>query len=165
MTLRLGENPLASDVTAKSSSGSGVRPNPFAGTVKEGLKRIRARLLDLTIRNKLLHFRHTARSTLRIVDELPNQLFEDLVAGREFSFDPVPQPSPSQIQKFWEIKNGQDPAADSNAKEIPPVEEFAAFIDIHTRFEFHAPRGRTVRKSMKTIASKPCFTRNVSRPF
>ncbi|MBE4751494.1 DUF4011 domain-containing protein [Corallococcus sp. ZKHCc1 1396] len=42
------------------------------------LERQRTRLLDLSASNRLLHFRHTARTSLRLVDELPGLIFERL---------------------------------------------------------------------------------------
>lgn len=47
------------------------------------LERLRMRLLDLTARNRLIHFRHTKRGSLRIIDELPNQLVEKLLSETE----------------------------------------------------------------------------------
>ena len=45
------------------------------------LEQLRKKLLDLMARNKLLNFRHTKRSCLRITDELPDQLLEVLLDG------------------------------------------------------------------------------------
>jgi len=39
-----------------------------SGGTAAGLEKIRARLLDLTNRNRLLNFRHTSASSIRIVD-------------------------------------------------------------------------------------------------
>jgi very-short-patch-repair endonuclease len=58
----------------------------FSGDVARGLSRMRLRLLDLTNGNRLLNFRHYRKSSLRIVDELPDPLFSQLVDGRELSF-------------------------------------------------------------------------------
>jgi len=57
-----------------------------------GLERIRARLLDLTNRNKLLNFRHTLRSSLSIVGVPPDALFDALLDGTPISFKSVPEP-------------------------------------------------------------------------
>ena len=55
--------------------------------VREELNRFRKKLLDLTANNRLLHYRKSKASTLQIVDELPNQIFDRLVnANRSFSF-------------------------------------------------------------------------------
>jgi hypothetical protein len=39
------------------------------------------RLLDLTTRNRLLSFTHSVAGCLRVVDELPDQLFTKLLEG------------------------------------------------------------------------------------
>jgi very-short-patch-repair endonuclease len=62
------------------------------GSTRIGLERIRARLLDLTNRNKLLNFRHTLRSSLSVVGVLPDFLFDTLIESDSVSFRPVPQP-------------------------------------------------------------------------
>jgi len=68
----------------------------FHGNTKAGLDRLRTRLLDLTNRNRLLHFRHSKKSSLRVVDELPNVLFNRLLDGDKLVFKPVPEPKPEE---------------------------------------------------------------------
>jgi hypothetical protein len=64
----------------------------LAGGTAAGLEKIRARLLDLTNRNRLLNFRHTRASSMRIVDVDPNVVFARLLNGEEMSLRPVPEP-------------------------------------------------------------------------
>lgn len=45
-------------------------------------------LIDLTRRNKLLNYRPTKRTTVEIVDELPQQVLRQLLEGESFEFDP-----------------------------------------------------------------------------
>lgn len=65
----------------------------LVGNTKIGLERIRARLLDLTNRNRLLNFRHTPKSSLSVVGAFPDFVFESLVDGESLSFKPVPEPA------------------------------------------------------------------------
>lgn len=62
--------------------------------VLAAIKQYRSRLLDLSNRNPLINFRHSERSRthLRIVNEIPEILFKKLDAGKELSFDAVPEP-------------------------------------------------------------------------
>lgn len=63
------------------------------GDVRAGLERMRKRLLDLTGRNRLLNFpQRPSKTSLRTVDELPDELFAHLVNGRDLVFTPVPRP-------------------------------------------------------------------------
>ncbi|MFW5740534.1 MAG: DUF4011 domain-containing protein, partial [Myxococcota bacterium] len=66
-----------------------VEPSP---TFITGLDKVRTRLLDLTLANRLIHFRHSKRSSLRVVDELPDVLWGRLHDGDELQFVPVPEP-------------------------------------------------------------------------
>ena len=49
------------------------------------IEKLRLKLLDLSLRNPLLNFKFTKR-TLRLIDELPDQVFSSLIDGRSFSF-------------------------------------------------------------------------------
>jgi hypothetical protein len=63
----------------------------LGGNPADVLAALRTRLLDLTLTNRLLNFKHGAR-TVRVIDELPDQLFERLREGAELEFLPVPEP-------------------------------------------------------------------------
>lgn len=76
-----------------------VKKEFFKDNTLEGLKKIRKRLLDLTPRNRLLNFRHSKRSSLRVVNELPDELFKRLMDHQSFIFKPVPEPKPEEYKK------------------------------------------------------------------
>ncbi len=57
--------------------------------VERQLRKTRERLLDLTFRNRLLSFRETKTGTLRVIDEIPAEIFDLMVLqGRTMSFLP-----------------------------------------------------------------------------
>src|SRR4051794_16456335 len=56
------------------------------------LEKLRTRLLDLTLSNRLLNFRQTSSRVVRVIDELPDQLFGRLRTGGELELVPVPEP-------------------------------------------------------------------------
>ena len=64
----------------------------LTGSTEIGLDRIRTRLLDLTNRNKLLNFRHSNASSLRVVDVSLDPVFVRLRAEEKLAFLPVPEP-------------------------------------------------------------------------
>lgn len=77
--------------------------------VKDGIGRalenLRAKLIDLTANNRLLNFKHGSgvsgsQSILRIIDELPNELWNRLVADKRLVFDPVPEPGHSELERY-----------------------------------------------------------------
>ncbi len=63
-----------------------------AVTLTPVLERVRRRLLDLSANNALLNYRHPKASSLRIVDEVPAQVFERLIDSRRMSFAPLMEP-------------------------------------------------------------------------
>jgi len=68
----------------------------FGGDVCAGLEKVRTRLLDLSKRNRLLNFKHT-KSCLRVIDELPDQIFRKLVEGKSLSINPVRIPNSKKL--------------------------------------------------------------------
>jgi hypothetical protein len=85
----------SASITSGSGPNSPISEDFLLGNTKAGLERIRARLLDLTNRNRLLNFRHTSRSSLAIVGVLPDALFDTLLEGDPVTFKPVPEPNTS----------------------------------------------------------------------
>ncbi|MEK7993752.1 MAG: DUF4011 domain-containing protein [Planctomycetota bacterium] len=94
------------------------------GDTAAGLERLRKRLLDLTPRNRLLHFRHPRASSLRIVDELPNVIFQRLVTGHKLAFKPVPD---SPLGEY--LPGGTK----------PEVKDYATKLGIATSFDLPQP--------------------------
>lgn len=62
--------------------------------VKAAIQQYRAKLLDLSTRNPLINFRHSdrSRSHIRVIEEIPEKLFERLESSRQLWFDPLPDP-------------------------------------------------------------------------
>ena len=69
-------------------------------TIASTIEKLRLKLLDLSLRNPLLNFKFTKR-TLRLIDELPDQVFSSLIDGRSFSFLPLPEPTQAELDN-WE---------------------------------------------------------------
>src|SRR5262245_52915574 len=59
---------------------------------------LRERLLDLSLRNPMLSFKHraTSKRLLQIVDAVPEEVYRKLV-GEDSAFDLVPLPDPDEI--------------------------------------------------------------------
>lgn len=61
--------------------------------LREPLQQMRRRLLDVSNRNRLLNFRESKVRTIRIVDELPDQVFSSIVSnGRSMDLLSVAEP-------------------------------------------------------------------------
>lgn len=104
----------------KESTG---QPSPsissdfLTGSTEIGLDRIRTRLLDLTNRNKLLNFRHSNASSLRVVDVPIDSVFTRLRDNDKLGFLPVPEP---------ELTPGSD---------RPTAKEYASKLGWNTSFD------------------------------
>ncbi len=86
--------------------------------IEQRLERLRRKLLDLSTTNRMLSFRHPRASCLRIVDELPGQVFDLLVEGAALTFEPVPEPTLRELEAFNapppdQVKRATEPRAGS----------------------------------------------------
>jgi very-short-patch-repair endonuclease len=75
-----------------NTSGPAISADFLTGSTETGLDRIRTRLLDLTNRNKLLNFRHSPASSLRVVDVPVDTVFRQLRDTEKLAFAAVPEP-------------------------------------------------------------------------
>jgi len=113
----------------------------FSGNISiaQGLGQLRTRLLDLTGRNRLLNFRHTAGRSLQFVSANPAAIFQRLVVAsgsQKVLIAPVPDPAP----ELWNEKNGR--------LAPPDAREHASFLGINTTFEL--PTGAQLLASEET---------------
>ncbi len=126
-----------------ADAGSVEKPDYLTGDVASGLERLRKRLLDLSKSNRLLNFRYYARSTLRVIDELPDQLFENFINGGVSILEPVPLPVKAKEKlSFWKEHKHLLDTPDQleklrNEREIPipPVEAYARWKGIRVDYE------------------------------
>ncbi len=83
------ETTRSNDSTTDSLDATPAASEETAADVHDAMARVRQRLLDLTMRNRLLSFRLSKRA-VPIVDELPRQTLECLVGqGRAMRLDPL----------------------------------------------------------------------------
>ena len=98
----------------------------------ESLEAIRTRLLDLTMRNPLLSFKHPKGKSVQIIDEVPNQIADFLKSGKSFVFVPIPDPTKKQLIESGLIDVNQSLDASNN---YPAVEAWAKKLGFNTSFE------------------------------
>jgi hypothetical protein len=99
------------------------------------LENLRKRLLDLTARNSLINFRHSKGTTLRIIDELPDQLVETLLAEREMRFLSIPEPTREQLIEAGYIEIDKETDQEVRLKKDPSAEEWARWLGLNTSYE------------------------------
>ncbi|TDX23832.1 AAA domain-containing protein [Modicisalibacter xianhensis] len=64
----------------------------IAGIIASRIESMRPRILDMTMRNSLIstRFRDTSHTHIRLVDELPSEVVNRLIAGETLKLDPLP---------------------------------------------------------------------------
>src|ERR1700681_4679878 len=100
-------NGTTKDTTAQPAPN--ISADFLTGNTEIGLDRIRTRLLDLTNRNKLLNFRHSNASSLRVVDVPIDSVFRRLRDNEKLSFLPVPMAN---------VDDGEGPTAKDHADDL-----------------------------------------------
>jgi hypothetical protein len=93
-------NPQAAKVSRPPlSAGPASGDSGVAEMVKLGIQKAREKLIDLTLRNGMLNYRHTETSSrhVRIIDVNPGILVESLSA--EVSIDVLPLPPVETIPR------------------------------------------------------------------
>ncbi len=87
-------------------------PN-LSGLVRAGIDRLRAKLLDLSMANRLLNFKHSekSRTHIRVVDEIPEVLFGKLEDAKNLLFawidEPDSEPADERAPEFREALAGR----------------------------------------------------------
>lgn len=97
--------------------------------VRGVVQQYRAKLLDLSSRNPLINFRHSerSRSHIRIIDEIPELVFEKLILGKQLTFKPLPDPeleppdeSVASLQAAFRRARGADENYNTALTELGP---------------------------------------------
>ena len=88
--------------------------------IEKKLQSARERLLDLTLRNRLLNFRPSKRRTIQVVDEIPKEIFNILVLKeRMMQFKPSEQRQEDVIEEIAPLSQ----ASDADGELLPWLQE------------------------------------------
>ncbi len=105
-----------------------------SGFAFDSLESVRKKLLDLSGRNTLLNYRHPKASCIRLIDELPDQIYEVLTLGKVFTFIPVPEPTERELIEAGYIE--VDPVSKQKTSiEYPTAEQWAKYLGLDTRYD------------------------------
>jgi Protein of unknown function (DUF4011) len=116
----------------------------LAGSTEAGLEKIRTRLLDLTNRNRLLNFKHSTASSLRIVDVDMDVVFRRLLDTEKLALHHVPEPETVSRPKIsaadnaetlgWRISYDLEEPSDNNKNsKVLPVLHYFEGLETLTR--------------------------------
>jgi len=86
--------------------------------ILEALEKLRLRLLDLTLHNRLLNFRHSPGKCIQFVDVQPNVVFHRLMEGTDKRIFLLPIPEPHRREWINVAGRLTKPDAKDYAKKI-----------------------------------------------
>ncbi|SEI98325.1 Part of AAA domain-containing protein [Azotobacter beijerinckii] len=119
-------------------------PGTSRGEGKEGtvdappssLEKLRSRLLDLSARNRLLNFSHArSKRFVRVIDELPDQLFAKLTEEKSMRFAAVPEPTEQQLLEHGYLLRDEATGLLAESGKLPGAEEWAARLGMASDHE------------------------------
>jgi len=122
------------------------------------LEAVRKRLLDLTGRNALLNYKHPKGSCIRLIDELPNQIYQHLLDGKKFTFIPVPEPTEKELINAGYIKFDER-TSKKISSDYPTAEQWAKKLGLTTSYELPQEQstsdGRHQDSNLQTLFYAP----------
>ena len=92
--------------------------------VQEQLESLRQKLLDLTMRNRLLNYRESKARTIRVIDELPQEVYDILVLrekAMQFKPDPEGGGNDTQAERRHDAQDPNPDPGDGHTKEEESV--------------------------------------------
>lgn len=136
--------------------------DPF---VLESLELMRKKLLDLTARNRLLNFPIQQKgAALRVIDEIPNQLCNELLADHDLKFKPVPPPTREQLIKYGYLEVDEDNGEERQLKPSPDARDWAKVLGFDVGYELPREEGALVMISIRMMRFRFCFIRRKWNP-
>lgn len=109
-------------------------PTPPEVFAFDSLESVRKKLLDLSSRNILLNYRHPKPKSLRLIDELPDQVVEVLRTGSSLTFLPVAEPTEKELITAGYIEIDPE-TRQKKSKEYPTAEQWAKHIGFATNYD------------------------------
>lgn len=132
-----------------------MKPDELLTITQEALTKLREKLLDLSRRNRLLNFRETAL-TIRIIDELPNEIYNTLVIeNKGMVFIPIPEENkePNSTKQLTFLQNVEN-TPETNRKKTVEVTRSTQNIDK----DYELPIPEKIENKHKNIYLQTPFT-------
>jgi len=127
--------------------------------LEERLKRWKEKLIDLSKRNRLLNFRQTKVTTVKIVDEIPSEIYKLVYLDgqtMEFLAKPEDEEENSEDEDEGQLKvQGEE---NNTPKEISPTQEFQ-------KYEGEELEDKHIDKYLQTNLTKEQLQKNLFRIY
>lgn len=111
--------------------------NKDAGTdslALNSLERIRQRLVDTSARNRLINCRQDRAQVIRLVDELPDQVYQRLAEGKPFELEAVPSPTHQELLDEGYIEFDEE-TGECTKDTYPKPDTWARRYNINTDYD------------------------------
>lgn len=104
--------------------------------IEQRVERLRQKLLDLSTMNRMLSFKHPKASCLRVVDELPHQLFDVLANNETLTFEPIPEPTIRELEAYNAPRPDQVVrATETRSSSRPDAAVWARHLGINVNYD------------------------------
>ncbi len=130
---------------------------------------MRKKLLDISGgRSRLLNLNQDTKGFVRVVDELPSQLAEELLAGKAFTMDAVDDPKQDELIEHGYLERDEEDEKWVAIKSMPTAREWARIIGIKIDYELpldsdHADDDRHQDNDVQTVLFESALTTNLKK--
>lgn len=124
-----------------TDTSSSEKIDPINDDCLTVIRKLKKKLLDLTGRNRLISYTHTKTSSLRIIDELPNQLIGTLLEKKKkMVFRPVQEPTEEELIEKGYLALNKETGEVTKLKDEPTAEQWAKeMYGLNTSYEMPEP--------------------------
>ncbi|MEY8241901.1 MAG: DUF4011 domain-containing anti-phage protein Hhe [Cycloclasticus sp.] len=140
-----------------------------AGFLTKTFEDMRKKLLDISGgRSRLLNLNQDTKGFVRVVDELPNQLAEELLAGKTFTMDAVDDPKQAELIEHGYLERDEEDENWVAVKSMPTAREWARIKGINIDYELplnsgHADDDRHQDNDVQTVLFESALTTNLKK--
>ena len=130
---------------------------------------MRKKLLDISGgRSRLLNLNQDTKGFVRVVDELPNQLAGELLAGKAFIMDAVDDPKQEELIEHGYLERDEEDENWVAVKSMPTAREWARVKGIKIDYELpldscHADDDRHQDNDVQTVLFESALTTNLKK--
>ena len=131
---------------------SETKKDRFVELTQKAIKKFREKLLDISNRNNLINLNFNPRSNkvLRIIDEIPNSVFQKLNNNSKLKLVPLPPSSDDpKDEKTPEFKKVLEEEKLVNENYLKDIDELGEDFDIGTFTYINAKYGVTIQNNVQ----------------
>ncbi|MEH6345479.1 MAG: hypothetical protein V7785_10375 [Bermanella sp.] len=141
-TIKRTPNDILNNMSESTVSSIKAEVNYPTGFLTKTFDDMRKKLLDISGgRSRLLNLNQDTRGFVRVVDELPNQLAGELLAGKAFIMDAVDDPKQEELIEHGYLERDEEDENWVAVKSMPTAREWARVKGIKIDYELPLDSG------------------------